>query len=302
MESEKREARQHIPVLFQETLTWAHLRHGNVVVDATVGFGGHAVGLLAQIMPGGTYVGIDKDERAIRQTKQTLEFYGAAVRLVTGQFSSLVALTRGTGVKHANLVLFDLGVASPQLDDPRYGISLDSTGELDMRIGVGSGTIRASDVVNHWSRSDLKTLFTEHGQPATNRIVERILKERGHGGIRTIDQLKNLIEEVAPRQSGIHPATRVYQALRVVVNNEYEQLKSGLKDALELLLPGGRLIVISFHSGEDRIVKQFMHQYGRDDARTLNILTKKPILASRREVSQNPRSRSAKMRVAEKIT
>lgn len=304
----------HIPVLFQSVMEWAQVGNGSVVIDATVGFGGHAHGLLPLIIPNGQYLGIDKDEIAVKQSRQNLQPFGRAVKIVNGRFSQLKQLAQSAGVENADLVLFDLGLSSPQLDDESYGISLKSTGDLDMRIGMGSGTMRAHDVLKYWSRRDLKDLFTEHGQPATNRIVDRILYARENGGISTTAQLRSLIESVVPKGRDIHPATRVFQALRVTVNDEYGELKAGLEQAQDLLKIGGRMIVISFHSGEDRIVKQFMVAGERacicppqwpeclcHNKPSLRILTRRPIMPSRQEIIDNPRSRSAKMRVAEKL-
>ncbi len=304
----------HTPVLFQNVMEWANLKNESIVIDATVGFGGHAAGLLPLVLPKGQYLGIDKDEAAVVESESRLKQFGDVVKIVNGRFSQMQRLANQASIKTADLVLFDLGLSSPQLDDASYGISLKSTGDLDMRIGMGSGTMRASDILKYWSRRDLKALFTEHGQPATDRIVDRILRARESGGVKTVEQLRMLIENVAPRQSDIHPATRVFQALRVTVNDEYGELQAGLDQACELLSPGGRLIAISFHSGEDRIVKQFFQAGARGcicppeapqcicgKNPSLRVLTRRPIIPSRQEMIDNPRSRSAKMRVAEKI-
>lgn len=306
-------SQQHIPVLLQPVLEFAHLKAGDTVIDGTVGFGGHAEAMMKIIGKGGKLLGIDKDEHAVRASREKLAAYGSAVEIVAGRMSQLTAIIESHGVQYADCVLLDLGVSSPQLDDASYGISFDSRGPLDMRIGTGSGTISATDIINRWSAKELKELFTEHGQPGTNRLVTRIISERERGAIVRIEQLLSMIHDEVPRSKGINPATGVFQGLRVVVNEEVLELQRGLEQAVDRLKVGGRLLVISFHSGEDAKVKQFMREEARDcicptefpecrcdHKARLRIVTKKPIVATEEEIGRNPRSRSARMRVAEK--
>jgi len=301
----------HIPVLFQAVIEWANVGPASVVVDATVGEGGHAEHLLPMILPGGRYIGIDKDDAALTIARKRLAHYASVVELIPGRFSALCRIVKQT---KADAALFDLGVSSPQLDDPEYGISFRSTGALDMRIGMGSSDFTAADIVNHWPPQDLKALLTEHGQPATNRLVDRIVEERTREPIITVDRLVRIIEEVVPPRLGIHPATRVLQGLRVAVNQEMDELEQGLEQAVATLKKQGRLLVISFHSGEDGAVKRFFHREEKDcicppeyptcvcdHTATLRILTAKPIGPTREEMIDNPRSRSAKLRIAERI-
>lgn len=304
----------HIPVLLQPVIEFAHLKAGNTVIDGTIGFGGHAEAMMKIVSHSGKLLGIDKDERAVEASRERLAAYGSAVRIVEGRISDLAEIAESHGVQNADCVLFDLGVSSPQLDDASYGISFTSSGRLDMRIGTGSGKTSAADIINRWSAKELKELFTEHGQPATNRLVARIVDERERAPIHRIEQLLQIIHESVPRVKGTNPATGVFQALRVVVNDEMGEMKRGLEQAVGLLKKGGRLLVISFHSGEDRIVKEFMREAAKDcicppefpecrcDHRAeVRIITAKPIVASDMEHRHNPRSRSARLRVAERI-
>lgn len=314
VQREANKTQPHVPVLLQEVEKQAHLRPGNIIIDGTLGFSGHASVLIPHIMPRGRYIGIDKDERAVAFSKRHLAAYGPAAQCIVGRMSEIAQITTDHGVHSADLVLFDLGVSSAQLDDPMYGISFASTGDLDMRIGEGSGNVRASDIVNHWSARGLKDLFTAHGQTAVNRLVERIVETREQKPIRTIEQLLTIIADVVPRVRGVHPATGVFQALRVVVNQEEAELQRGLEQAVTLLTKGGRLLVISFHSGEDRVVKEFLRKEARDcicppeypicicgHRARVRIMTTKPIVPNAEEVRQNPRARSARMRVAVRI-
>ncbi len=301
----------HTPVLLNEILTFSDIPHRAVFIDATIGFGGHTEALLKAGFK--QAIGIDKDQHAVEYSKKRLSPFGNRVDIVAGQFSDLEGIAKDLGISTVDLVLFDLGVSSAQLDSADYGLSFGSKGPLDMRIGT-PGTVTAADIVNHWPREKLKRLFTEHGQPGTNRLVDSIIKTRDHVPITRIEQLVEIIESVVPREKGIHPATRVFQALRIVVNNEVEELQRGLEQAVRLLQKNGRLLVISFHSGEDGAVKQFMRRESRDELdpiedplnqanhhATLKILTPKPIGPSERELGQNPRSRSARLRVASRL-
>ncbi len=303
----------HIPVLLHEVVEWANLKPGGICIDATVGFGGHAAALIPRIMQGGRYIGIDKDERAISAARPRLRGFGEAVMLLQARFSEIERVARENEVGKADCILFDLGVSSPQLDDPAYGISFASEGNLDMRIGMNS-TLTAREIINHWSAQLLDQLFTQHGQAAVHRLVRAISAERQIRPIDTVEQLRVIIDRTVPKAPGIHPATGVFQALRVAVNDEEGELNRGLEQAVTLLKDGGRLLVISFHSGEDRLVKNFLRnerdgcicpsefpvcQCGHHPR--VKILTSKPIVPGATEVGQNPRSRSAKMRVAERV-
>ena len=261
------------------------------VVDMTVGSGGHAAALLAAGVS--RLVGVDRDPEALQIASHRLSPFGDRVRLVGARFSEVDEDVVGGS---ADGVLFDLGVSSMQLDRPERGFGYRVDGPLDMRMGEGSGTAgpSAADLVNDLPERDLADLIYRFGEePRSRRIAAAIVRRRP---IRTTDELTGIIvSAVGKRPGGPHPARRTFQALRIAVNRELEELTAALPPAAGLLGPGGRVVVISYHSLEDRIVK---HAF-RDDDR-LDVLTKKPLVASAVERAGNPRSRSAKLRAAER--
>jgi 16S rRNA (cytosine1402-N4)-methyltransferase len=263
------------------------------VVDMTVGSGGHAAALLEAGVS--RLVGVDRDPEALALARERLSAYGDRVRLVGARFSEVDEDVVGTS---ADGVLFDLGVSSMQLDRPERGFGYRVDGPLDMRMGEGSGAAApsAADLVNGLPERDLADLIYRFGEePRSRRIAAAIVRRRP---IRTTDQLTGIIvSAVGKRPGGPHPARRTFQALRIAVNRELEELTAALPPAAGLLGPGGRVVVISYHSLEDRIVKRAF----RDDDR-LDILTKKPLVASAAERARNPRARSAKLRAAERST
>ena len=261
------------------------------VVDMTVGSGGHAAALLEAGVS--RLVGVDRDPEALALARERLSAFGDRVRLVGARFSEVDEDVVGT---RADGVLFDLGVSSMQLDRPERGFGYRVDGPLDMRMGEGSEAAApsAADLVNGLPERDLADLIYRFGEePRSRRIAAAIVRRRP---IRTTDQLTGIIvSAVGKRPGGPHPARRTFQALRIAVNRELEELTAALPPAAGLLGPGGRVVVISYHSLEDRIVKRAF----RDDDR-LDILTKKPLVASAAERAQNPRARSAKLRAAER--
>ncbi|TMK92147.1 MAG: 16S rRNA (cytosine(1402)-N(4))-methyltransferase RsmH [Actinobacteria bacterium] len=261
------------------------------VVDMTVGSGGHAAALLEAGVS--RLVGVDRDPEALAVARERLSAFGDRVRLVGARFSEVDEGVVGT---RADGVLFDLGVSSMQLDRPERGFGYRVDGPLDMRMGEGSGGAApsAADLVNGLPERDLADLIYRLGEePRSRRIAAAIVRRRP---IRTTDQLTGIIvSAVGKRPGGPHPARRTFQALRIAVNRELEELTAVLPPAAGLLGPGGRVVVISYHSLEDRIVKRAF----RDDDR-LDILTKKPLVASAAERARNPRARSAKLRAAER--
>jgi 16S rRNA (cytosine1402-N4)-methyltransferase len=263
------------------------------VVDMTVGSGGHAAALLEAGVS--RLVGVDRDPEALALARERLSAFGDRVRLIGARFSEVDEDVVGTP---ADGVLFDLGVSSMQLDRPERGFGYRVDGPLDMRMGEGSGGAApsAADLVNALPERDLADLIYRFGEePRSRRIAAAIVRRRP---IRTTDQLTGIIvSAVGKRPGGPHPARRTFQALRIAVNRELEELTAALPPAAGLLEPGGRVVVISYHSLEDRIVKRAF----RDDDR-LDILTKKPLVASAAERARNPRSRSAKLRAAERST
>jgi len=263
------------------------------VVDMTVGSGGHAAALLEAGVS--RLVGVDRDPEALALARERLSVFGDRVRLVGALFSEVDEDVVGG---RADGVLFDLGVSSMQLDRPERGFGYRVDGPLDMRMGEGSGAAApsAADLVNGLPERDLADLIYRFGEePRSRRIAAAIVRRRP---IRTTDQLTGIIVgAVGKRPGGPHPARRTFQALRIAVNRELEELTAALPPAAGLLGPGGRVVVISYHSLEDRIVKRAF----RDDDR-LDILTKKPLVASAAERARNPRARSAKLRAAERST
>jgi len=263
------------------------------VVDMTVGSGGHAAALLEAGVS--RLVGVDRDPEALALARERLSAFGDRVRLVGALFSEVDEDVVGG---RADGVLFDLGVSSMQLDRPERGFGYRVDGPLDMRMGEGSGAAApsAADLVNGLPERDLADLIFRFGEePRSRRIAAAIVRRRP---IRTTDQLTGIIvSAVGKRPGGPHPARRTFQALRIAVNRELEELTAALPPAAGLLGPGGRVVVISYHSLEDRIVKRAF----RDDDR-LDVLTKKPLVASAAERARNPRARSAKLRAAERST
>jgi len=263
------------------------------VVDMTVGSGGHAAALLEAGVS--RLVGVDRDPEALALARERLSAFGDRVRLVGALFSEVDEDVVGG---RADGVLFDLGVSSMQLDRPERGFGYRVDGPLDMRMGEGSGAAApsAADLVNGLPERDLADLIFRFGEePRSRRIAAAIVRRRP---IRTTDQLTGIIVgAVGKRPGGPHPARRTFQALRIAVNRELEELTAALPPAAGLLGPGGRVVVISYHSLEDRIVKRAF----RDDDR-LDVLTKKPLVASAAERARNPRARSAKLRAAERST
>lgn len=287
----------HVPVLLNETMEMLALKKDGIYVDATVGFGGHADAIVSRIGPYGKLIGIDRDGDAIKYAKEKLG--NDRVYLRKGVFSELKKILLSMNIKEVDGVLFDLGVSMFQLRDPSRGFSFLSNEKLDMRMDA-SQELTAWDVVNMYSEKDIERILREYGEePFFRRIARKIVSRRSISTIDTCAELANLAAGVYGRRGRIHPATRTFQALRIEVNKELEELKKGLASAAEVLKTDGRLCVISYHSLEDRIVKNFI----RDNVREgfLRMLTKKPLIPGSEEIRRNPSSRSAKLRGCERI-
>ncbi len=312
----------HEPVLRKEVLQYLAPSPGKVILDCTLGHGGHAIDILRQLRGEGLLIGIDKDPLAVEIADRRIAAARIApslVRLAVGNHADLAHLPALAHTPPSGGILLDLGVSTPQLRNPKLGMSWDSDEALDMRLDPRADTPSAAEIVNTWSEEELTRLFREKAQEKWSRhIARRIVKERRDHPIRTGRELGRIVGEAIPRKAWppkIHPATRVFLALRIEVNREYENLEAVLPQALELLAPGGRLVVISFHGGEDRIVKRFMSamatpsvsapwplpQRGTEIEPRLKILTPRPICPTPEEIAANPRSRSARLRAAEKI-
>ena len=307
-------AQRHTPVLHSQVLAALNIRGSGVYLDATFGRGGHAGAILQNLIANGRLLCLDRDSAAIADARARFAA-DPRVTIFLAPFSSLAQCADQVeaGLKFDG-ILFDLGVSSPQLDDATRGFSFMQDGPLDMRMTAGSGT-SAADVVNGASLNELIRIFRDYGEERlAPRIARAIVKDRESRPFETTLQLAGMIERVAhSRERHKHPATRVFQALRIHVNRELEELETALDAALTRLAPGGRVAVISFHSLEDRMVKQFMRRHSLADpmyaglpdmpahARPKLRLVGKAVQADENEISANPRARSARLRVAERL-
>ncbi|MFQ5844737.1 MAG: 16S rRNA (cytosine(1402)-N(4))-methyltransferase RsmH [Planctomycetota bacterium] len=285
---------EHTPVLVAEVLSFLTGPAGRVVLDATVGTGGHALSLL-EAEAEGEVIGIDRDAEMLEVARRRLGPYGRRARLHHACFADLGSVLDEEGVAQVGGVLFDLGVSSPQLDLPERGFTFREDGPLDMRMDRSRGAT-AADLVQHTPERQLADLlFDLGGEWSARRVARAIVERRRRRPIRTTGDLAALARGAVRGRSRIDRATRTFQALRMAVNDEPGQLARGLAAAAARVRPGGRMVVISFHSGEDRVVKHFL----REEAR-LEVLTRKPVRPSARERQRNPRARSARLRAAER--
>lgn len=295
---------QHTPVLLAEVVAALAPRPGGRYLDATVGGGGHALAVLQAAQPGGMLLGIDADPAALAATAERLADAGLGQQAVLrhGSFADLAALAAEAGFTAVDGILFDLGVSSYQLDTPERGFSFAADGPLDMRLDPTQGPT-AADLVNRLSERELAGIIFQYGEEhAARRIARAIVERRRSQPFQSTADLAAVVARaVGGRHGRIHPATRAFQALRIAVNHELDRLAAALPQAVALLALGGTLAVISFHSLEDRIVKQFLRAEAAGEAPRLAIITKKPVVASAAEVAANPRARSAKLRVAVRI-
>lgn len=288
----------HIPVLLEETIEALAILPGGRYIDCTLGAGGHANAILERSLPGGQLLGIDADPEAIAVARARLEAHKNATLLIKDNFSNLRAIAKRCDFFPVHGILFDLGLSSLQLESSGRGFSFNRDEPLDMRLSPRQ-EVTAADIVNTSPETELARLIKTLGEERySRRIAYHIVKERP---IKTTLELAGVIERaVGGRRGRIHPATRTFQALRIAVNHELEHLESALEQAIGLLGLGGRLVVISYHSLDDRIVKRFMREEAGKE--NLRLVYKKVITPSLAEVHFNPRSRSAKLRAAERIT
>jgi 16S rRNA (cytosine1402-N4)-methyltransferase len=293
---------QHVPVLLEATLEYLNVRAGGVVVDATLGLGGHSAAIARKLGPTGKLIAFDRDENAMGKAKARLAALAEelgdqmpTVEFVPRAFSEIAEVVQpGT----LDGLLADFGVSSMQLDQADRGFSFRADGPLDMRMDPRS-ELTAEQVVNQADEEDLANLIYEYGEERRSRRIARaIVRARP---MSTTAELARVVSAAAPSMKGdkIHPATRTFQALRIRVNDELGEIESLLKSAGSLMKPGGRVVLISFHSLEDRLVKDSFKEAGRDGS--FEVLMKKPVVASEEESLRNPRSRSAKLRAAEKL-
>ncbi|PDW04914.1 16S rRNA (cytosine(1402)-N(4))-methyltransferase RsmH [Candidatus Viridilinea mediisalina] len=305
------EAFHHVPVLLDAVLEALQPQPGGVYLDGTLGGGGHAQAILQAAQPAGRLLGLDADPAALVAAQARLLAAGLppeSFRLHHAPFAQLAHIAHQDGVQQVDGILLDLGVSSHQLDTPARGFSFTNDGPLDMRLDPTCGPT-AADLVNDLEETVLADLIYRYGEErASRRIARQIVAQRRQAPLRTTAELAALVARALGRggRERIHPATRTFQALRIAVNAELDQLEAALPQAVTLLRPGGRLAVISFHSLEDRIVKHYFRAvsgYGGSAnplPPQLRIITKKPVEATAAEVAHNPRARSAKLRVAER--
>ncbi len=307
----------HQSVLGAEVIAFLSPRPGGVYLDATLGGGGHSELILEKISPDGLLIGIDRDQAALDSASERLGHFGNSFRPVKGDFGELAKLLQMESIDSVDGILLDLGVSSHQLDTAERGFSFRSDGPLDMRMDCSSGET-ASDIINRSSAAELEKILRNLGEERwAKKIAANIVQANSETPIRTTFQLADIVLRTIPRrfqEERIHPATRTFQALRIAVNQELEQVKQGVSAGIGLLKPCGRIVVISFHSLEDRIVKHLLREAATgcvcppkmpccicNRIPQLRILTGKPVTADDDELQRNPRSRSAKLRAAEKI-
>ncbi len=308
--------KHHESVLAKEILQYLHPREDGLIVDGTLGNGGHTELILKNTAPGLRVLGIDRDEQAIERAGKRLAPFRNRVTLIHGNFSDIKNILKKANVMNVDGLLLDLGVSSPQLDSPERGFSFMRNGPLDMRMDSTQKTT-AADLLVKLSDEELVLVIKEYGEERfAKRIVRAIRKAQEQNPITTTLQLSNIVSGVThtPRPAKIHPATRTFQALRIAVNNELEHIKSALSDSLEVLSASARIMVISFHSLEDRIVKNFFKDEEKGcvcpprlpvcacgHKTRLKIITRRPVTPASEEVKRNPRASSSKLRVAERV-
>lgn len=296
-------ASEHIPVLAETLAEQVNLPPDGVMVDATIGQGGHSWLFGRTLGPEAVLIGLDTDENSLRRAHFRLKELGCRVILIHSNFSHISERLRENGIEKADFILADLGVSSAQLAEPQMGLSFQANMPLDMRIDKRIKTT-AADIINKRDEESLADLIYKFGEERySRRIAKFIVQQRRAGPINTTGRLAEIIcravrQPAHGRKSRIHPATRTFQALRIAVNNELENLEKLLESAAGILKRGGRIAVISFHSLEDRIVKNNFRQNQKEGI--YKIITKKPITATKKETAQNNRARSAKLRIAEK--
>lgn len=307
----------HLSVLAHEVIEQLAPRPGGIYLDGTLGGGGHSELILEKIVPGGVLFGIDQDPEALAAATVRLARFGNSFRPVAGQFGDLELLLRQQGVEAVDGIVLDLGVSSHQLDSAARGFSFRLDGPLDMRMN-GTGGATAAELLQELSAAELERIIRDFGEERwAKKIALRIEQVRRQTPLTSTLQLADLVYHAIPRrfhEERIHPATRTFQALRIAVNAELEQVEKGVRSGLSLLRAGGRMAVISFHSLEDRLVKQLFRAAATgcvcpprlpccvcNQQPQVRLITGKPVIATAAERELNPRSRSAKLRVAEKL-
>lgn len=307
----------HITVLHQEAVDGLDIKPGGIYVDCTLGGAGHSSLIASRISGGGRLIAIDQDDIALANAEERLAPYMEHVTLVKSNFRRLKEVLEELRIPRIDGVLFDLGVSSPQLDEAERGFSYNADAPLDMRMDR-TQPLSAYEVVNEWPEEEIASILFEYGEEKfARRIAKEIVGERKKNPVTTTGELVELIKRGIPaaaRRTGPHPAKRTFQAIRIAVNDELNAFKEALEAGIELLAPGGRTSVITFHSLEDRICKQTYQEYSKGcicppdfpqcacgNKPILKIITRKPIVPEEAELSENRRARSAKLRIAEKV-
>lgn len=292
----------HKPVMVEEILYFLRLQSGMTVVDATIGMGGHALEIAKRISPNGILIGIDRDEESLEIAKERLKEYSSQCLFVGDNYCNIDKILASLDIKHVDGVLLDLGLSSFQLENPERGFSFMNEGPLDMRMDRTS-SISAFDLVNNLTQNEISAILWKFGQERfSNRIAKTIINYRNKSAINTTTQLANLVLKAQPysnRYHRIHPATRTFQALRIAVNQELESLDIFLKKIAKFMNKNGRISIISFHSLEDRIAKVNFRELAKTNK--FELIVKKPLIPKDEETKNNPRSRSAKLRILEKL-
>jgi len=299
---------RHVPVLLQEVIEGLNLKSNSKVIDCTLGDAGHSENILEKVGPKGKLLGIDADPESLLRAKKFLDKFGKQATLVRDNFNNLREIAKSNNFENVDAILMDFGWSTPQFKERGRGFSFENNEPLDMRYSGISGE-SATDIINEYSESELEKILRYYGEEKLSREIAKDIV--GARAVNKIDHTAPLVEIILgvyrrklktdkeiPWVGGIHPATKVFQALRIAVNKELEVIREVLPQAIELLNSGGRLAVITFHSLEDRIVKQF---FVKNQNKTIKIINKKPLIANSGELENNPSSRSAKLRIIEKI-
>ncbi len=307
----------HTPVLLHEAISNLNIKPDGIYIDGTIGGGGHAYQKVRCLSPRGLLIGIDRDVSALEASGKKLKEFEKSFVLINDNFSNIKVIAKGRGFNSVDGILLDLGVSSHQLDEEERGFSYMQNARLDMRMDRNNA-VTAETIVNEWPENDIAKIIKEYGEERwAKRIASFIDKERINRRIETTFDLVEIIKAAIPasaRREGPHPAKRTFQAIRIAVNNELSILEETIKDGVELLKPGGRICIITFHSLEDRLVKFAFKKLEKPcicppnipkcvcgKVPLIKIITRKPVIASGEELEKNPRSRSAKLRVAERL-
>lgn len=304
----------HKPVLKEKVIEYLITDRSGIYIDATLGTGGHAEAILEELNEGGKLLGIERDSDSLKISKERLRRFGKKVGFFNQSYSHLPEILKSQNLENINGVLFDLGLSSYQLENPDRGFSYSIEGPLDMRFDRGEGR-KAADVLNEYPVEELTRIFKEYGEERfSKRIAQAIVLNRKVKKVESTKELKDIVKSILRTKGDIKTLSRIFQALRIEVNDELSELKNGLDAGIKALAPGGRVCVISYHSLEDRIAKSKFSELAKGctcppdfpictcgGKKELKILTRKPVIPDEKEIDENPRARSAKLRVAVKI-